>query len=194
MCPKECDIVHYKTSTSYASASQNHKNGLDFSETFLKKAGENLNESLETKERVLPDRRRANIEEAERVLRALPDAIPYDEIYSHKKNFKLMNRHVLLHEIQYAYMFGMVMGLNKMQEVLERDFITGWESMNVYDCMSDSFELSQILSNSANMSDEKPWRAAVQLHLEEKLIASKRASYNLDRVHDAYCNAVPLYN
>ena len=29
---------------------------------------------------------------------------------------------------------------------------------------------------------------------EEKLIASKRALHNLDRVHNAYCNAVPLVN
>ena len=60
--------------------------------------------------------------------------------------------------------------------------------------MSDSFELTQIVNNSTNVSEEKPWRAAVQLHLEKKLIASKRASYNLDRVHDAYCNAALLVN
>ena len=86
------------------------------------------------------------------------------------------------------------MGLDKMQEVLQRDFIAGWDSMHLYDCMSDSFELTQIVNNSANVSEEKPWRAAVQLRLEEKLIASKRVSYNLDRVHDAYCNAALLVN
>ena len=84
--------------------------------------------------------------------------------------------------------------MHTMQEVLQKDFINGWDSMNIYDCMSDSFELSKILSNSGNMSDKKPWRQALQLRLEEKLIASKRALYNLDRVHDAYCNAVPLVN
>ena len=66
--------------------------------------------------------------------------------------------------------------------------------MHPYDCMYDSFELTQIVNNSANVSEEQPWRAAVQLHLEEKLIASKRASYNLDREHDAYCNAALLVN
>ena len=81
-----------------------------------------------------------------------------------------------------------------MQEVLQKDFIAGWDSMHLYDCMSDSFELTQIVSNSANVSEEKPWRAAVQLRLEEKLIASKRASYNLDRVHDAYSNDALLVN
>ena len=81
-----------------------------------------------------------------------------------------------------------------MQEVLQRYFINGWDSMNFYDCMSDSIELSQMLNNSANMSEEKPWRAALKLHLEEKIIASKRALHKVDRVHDAYCNAVPLAN
>ena len=180
---------------SYASANQNHENGFDLSETFLKKTGENLNESLETKERILPDSLRANIEEAERVLRALPDAIPYEEIDIHenKLNFLIRHRNVVV-EVQNVYTFIMYEGVHTMQEVLQRDFINGWESMNFYDCMSDSFELSKILNNSANTSDDKPWRAAVQLRLEEKLIASKRALYNLDRVHDAYCNAVPLVN
>ena len=180
---------------SYASASQNHENGFDLSETFLKKTGENLNESLETKERILPDSLQANIEEAERVLRALPDAIPYEEIYIHENKLNFLSRHRnVFVEVQNVYSFIMYKGVHTMQEVLQRDFITGWESMNFYDCMSDSFELSQILNNSANTSDDKPWRAAVQLRLEEKLIASKRALYNLDRVHDAYCNAVPLVN
>ena len=178
---------------SYASANQNHENGFDLSETFLKKTGENLNESLETKERILPDRRRANIEEAERLLRALPESIKYEEIYSYGKNLNFFSRKVLV-EIEEVYKFILDKGVHTMQEVLERDFIIGWDSMHFYDCMSDSFELSQILNNSANTNDEKPWRAAVQLRLEEKLIASKRASYNLDRVHDAYCNAVPLVN
>ena len=180
---------------SYASANQNHENGFDLSETFLKKTGGNLNDSLETKERVLPDRLRANIEEAERVLRALPDAIPYEEIDIHENKLNVLSGHRnVFVELQNVYNFILGKGVHTMQEVLQRNFIIGWDSMNLYDCMSDSFELSQILNNSVNMSDVKPWRAAVQLRLEEKLIASKRASYNLDRVHDAYCNAVPLVN
>ena len=152
------------------------------SETFLKKAGKNLNESLDTKERILPDRRQANIEEAERVKRALPQAIP---CYRRYWLFSNLSRGV--------YTF-ISMGLDKMQKVLQRDCIAVWDSMHLYDCMSDSFELTQIVNKSANVSEEKPWRAAVQLRLEEKLIASKRASYNVDRVHDAYCNAALLVN
>ena len=178
---------------SYASANQNHENRFDLSETFLKKAGKNLNESLDTKERILPDRRRANIEEAERVIRELPQAMMYDERNKIDKLFHIEYNKVV-NEARGVYTFKMRMGLHKMEEVLQKDFIAGWDSMHLYDCMSDSFELTQIVNNSANVSEEKPWRAAVQLRLEEKLIASKRASYNVDRVHNAYCNAAILVN
>ena len=178
---------------SYASANQNNENRFDLSETFLKKTGKNLNESLDTKERVLPDRRRANIEEAERVIRELPQAIPDEEYIRRYRLFRGLLRNKVITESRSVYTF-ISMGLDKMQEVLQRDFIAGWDSMQPYDCMSGSFELTQIVNNSANVSEEKPWRAAVQLRLEEKLIASKRALYNLDRVHDAYCNAALLVN
>ena len=177
---------------SYASANQNHENRFDLSETFLNKTGKNLNESLDTKECILPDRRRANIDEAERVIRELPQAIMHELNNLFKLSYLRNNKAVK--EARGVYTFKMRMGLHKMEEVLQKDFIAGWDSMHLYDCMSDSFELTQIVSNSANVSEEKPWRAAVQLRLEEKLIASKRASYNLDRVHDAYCNVALLVN
>ena len=178
---------------SYACANQNHENRLDLSETFIKKAGKNLNESLDTKERILPDRRRANIEEAGRVILELPQEITYEELNRRRTFYSILHGNKVLAESRGVYTF-ISMGLDKMQEVLQRDFIAVWDNMHPYDCMSDSFELTQIVNNSANVSEEKPWRAAVQLHLEEKLIASKRASYNLDRVHDAYCNAALLVN
>ena len=178
---------------SYASANQNHENRFDLSETFLNKTGKNLNESLDTKECILPDRRRANIEEAERVIRELPQAITYEEYWTSFRLFSNLLRNMAVKESRGVYTF-ISMGFDKMQEVLQRDFIAGWDSMHLYDCMSDSFELTQIVNNSANVSEEKPWRAAVQLRLEEKLIASKRASYNLHRVHGAYWNAALLVN
>ena len=152
-----------------------------------------MNESLDTKERILPDRRRANIDDAERVIRELPQAISVEEYVRRYSLFRGLLRNKVITESRRVYIF-ISMGLDTMQEVLQRDFIAGWDSMHPYDCMSDSFELTQIVNNSANVSEEKPWRAAVQLRLEEKLIASKRASYNLDRVHDAYCNAALLVN
>ena len=180
--------MHY-----YASVNQNHENRFDLSETFLNKTGKNLNESLDTKERILPDRRRANIEEAERVIRELPQAISYGEYRRRYRLFRGLLKNKVITESRGVYTF-ISMGLEKMQEVLQRDFIAVWDSMHPYDFMSGSFELTQIVNNSANVSKEKSWRAAVQLRLEEKLIASKRASYNLDRVHDAYCNAALLVN
>ena len=179
---------------SYASANQNHENQFDLLETFLKKAGKNLNESLDTKERILPERRRANIEDAERVILTLPREIPIMQLKDvDEENFDLFDKRSKMRtELLGVYSFVAEMGMHKMREVLQRDFINGWDSMNIYDCMSDSFELSKILSNSGNMSDIKPWQKALQLRLEEKFIASKRALYNLDRVHDAYCNAIPL--
>ena len=178
---------------SYASANQNHENRFDLSETFLNKTGKNLNESLDTKECILPDRRRANIDEAERVIRELPQAKTIEEYWTHYRLFSNLLSNKAVKESRGVYTF-ISMGLDKMQEVLQRNFIAGLDSMHLYDCMSDSFELTQIVNNSANVSEEKPWRAAVQLRLEEKLIASKRVSYNLDRVHDAYCNTALLVN
>ena len=178
---------------SYASANQNHENRFDLSETFLKKTGKNLNESLDMKEHILPDRRRANVEEAERVIRELPQAISFKELDRRYSLFYNLLRNKVTTESQGVYTF-ISKGLDKMQEVLQRDFIAVWDSMHPYDCMSDSFELTQVINNSAKVNEEKPWRAAVQLRLEEKLIVSKRALYNLDRVHDAYCNAALLVN
>ena len=169
---------------SYASANQNHENRFDLSETFLNKTGKNLNESLDSKECILPDRRRANIDEAERVIRELPQEITYEKYWTSFRLFHNLLSNKAVKESLGVYTF-ISLGFDK---------IAGWDSMHLYDCMSDSFELTQLVNNSANVSEEKPWRAAVQLRLEEKLIASKRVSYNLDRVHDAYCNAALLVN
>ena len=136
--------MHYKTSVSYASANQNQEKQFDLSETFLKKAGENLNKSLDTKERIVPDSRPAKIEDAERVIHTLPREIPdkqlkdFDEEY-----FDLFDKRSKMRtELRGVYTFVVGMGLDKMQEVLQRDFINGWDNRNIYDCMSDSFELS----------------------------------------------------
>ena len=176
---------------TYTPANENRENRSDLSAKCLKKTQKKLKESLDTKERIIPERRRANIEEVKRVLRVSPFEIIYGASKSKYSNVYTRSRKVLS-KLYGVYKFIMEMEMQKMQEVLQRDFIAGWDSMNLYDCMSDSFELSQILSHSANTSEEKPWRAAVQLRLEERLIASKRASDNLERVHDAYSNAVPL--
>ena len=106
---------------SYACANQNHENRLDLSETFIKKAGKNLNESLDTKERILPDRRRANIEEAERVIRELPQAITYEELNKRRTFCSILQENKVLAESRGVYTF-ISMGLDKMQEVLQKGF------------------------------------------------------------------------
>ena len=120
VCPKACDIVHYITSMSYASANQNHEERFDLSKAFLFKTGKNLNESLDTKERILPDRRRANIEEAERVIRELPQEAPTEFLYAF--GFDFYSRYDI-------YINIMTMGMHKMQEVFQIYFINGWDSM-----------------------------------------------------------------
>ena len=125
---------------SYASANQNHENRFDLSETFLKKAGKNLNESLDTKERILPDRRRANIEEAERVVRELPQAIMYEELNRRRTFYSILHENKVLVESRGVYTF-ISMGLDKMQEVLQRDFIAVWDSILMIACLIRSSSL-----------------------------------------------------
>ena len=100
---------------SYASANQNHEERFDLSEAFLFKTGKNLNESLDTKERVLPDRRRANIEEAERVIRALPQEAPNEFLYAF--GFDFYSRYDI-------YINIMTMGMHNMLEVFQRYLLT----------------------------------------------------------------------
>ena len=197
VCPKACNIVHYKTSMSYASANQNHENRLDLSETFLKKAGKNLNESLDTKELILPDRRRANIEEMERVIRTLSQDVSWN-VYNYTKYWR--------HAHNDVYDVIMKLGIHKMKEVLKRDFIKGWNNMYFYDCMTVSkcYTIMYVPDNYRKAKDThfylplpgsyRKIELSPKECRKEKLIASKRALHNLDRVHDAYSNAVPLVN
>ena len=174
--------MHYKTSMSYAAANKNKENRFDFSNKYLNNVGKHLNESLDTQERLLPDRRQTNIEEIERVLQELTDShslpnIPTRKILSRK-----------------SYQNIIELGFHKMQHVLHNRFVVGLDEMNLHDCMSDSFELSKTLRDSVDMIDNECLRTALRLRLGEKLTASKRALDNLDRVHNAYCNVVPLTN
>ena len=94
----------------------------------------------------------------------------------------------------YKYGAVMTLGFQKMQNILHNYFIVVWDEINLNDCVSGSFELSTILRDSIYMIDQNTWWAAIRLRLEEKLIASKRALCNLERVQIAYCNVVPLFS
>ena len=200
---------------SYASANRNYKNRFNLSEAFLDKTGKNLNESLDTKERVLPHRRLVNIEEAERVLRALQQEVSWN-VFNSTKYWR--HAHNDVNDVI------MKLGIHKMQQVLKRDFINGWNNMDFYMYMSASFRLfllvnipprtgknlkesldtkERVLRNKQQVFRSFPWSYGIveigtgrnveyhrKLRLEEELMASKRALHNLDRVHDTYCNAV----
>ena len=182
VCPKECDIVHYKASLSYAAANNNKENRFDFSKKYLNNVGKHLNESLDTQERLLPDRRQTNIKEIERVLQELTDSHSLPKITPRK----ILSRK--------SYQNIIELGFHKMQHVLHNRFVVGLDEMNLHDCMSDSFELSKTLRDSVDMIDNECLRTALRLRLGEKITVSKKVLCNLDRVHDAYCNAVPLTN
>ena len=141
----------------------------------------------------MPDRRLANIEEAERVLRGLPSVTLkyFDYIglwFSLEKEFDT-NVDILLSidEITQG-------ALKIMQEVLQDSFIQGWNAMNLRHYMADSYELSELIMDSADVTDQATWREAIRMRLQEKLIASERILDKLSRVHDAFHNIVPLLN
>ena len=88
----------------------------------------------------------------------------------------------------------MQFGLEKMQDIIKNDLIADWDSMNLCDCVYGSFELFTILRNAVNSFGEECWRAALRLRLEERLVCSKKVTDDIQRVHDAYNNGVPLTN
>ena len=179
---------------SVASFSLNIKNQFDMSVKYLNRTGTHQNESLNTKEVIFPERRLANIQEAETVLSGLPTPTEIQRSFSEDVNIVLATITESVDEIVYTKRFVNKMVYEVMQNVVQDDFIDGWEEMNLYNCVSGSFELHTIIKTLFVTNHKQTWQSAVSLRLEEKLIASKRALHNLDRVHDAYNNARPLLN
>ena len=174
---------------SYATANENTERQYDVPEEFLKRVREHLNKSIDTQECTLPDKRRANIEEANRIINGLPQRSDRRLSYSSKiKNQKIINDIIDNYAIITKY------GLYKMRDIITNDFRAGWGKMNLYECTSGSFELFTILRDSTNEIHQESWRAAVRLRLKEKLICSKKAADDLKRVHESYINLRPLTN
>ena len=172
---------------------KNRKNRFDVPAEFVYRTGKHLNESLDTREYLEPDRRQANIEEAERVLRGLPSVplsyfIVYDLLLSFSKETE--------GNIRFKWSINTFINveLKIMQDVLHDSFTQGWNRMNMRYYMSDSSELYELIIDSANITDQATWREAIARRLLEKRIASKRTLDKLSRVHDAYHNIVPLLN
>ena len=174
---------------SYATANENTQSQHDVSEEFLKRVSEHLNESIDTQECTLPARRRANIEEANVIINGLP------QISDTSSAFKpaFMRYNVRRSTID-SYVIITKYGLYAMHDIIKNDFSAVWDKLNLHKCISGSFELFTILRDSTNEIHQESWRAAVRLRLEEKLICSKKATDDLERVHESYINRRPLTN
>ena len=177
---------------SYANQNENNKNQFDVPREFLNKTGKHLNQSLDIRERLDPHRRQANIEEAERTLSGLPkvalEEFDYFDLW-HSFKKKITKDSPFRWNI-YRFIFE----LTTMRKVLQHNFIERWNEMNMRHFTSELYELSGVIKDSGNITDEVSWRVALPMRLQEKLIASKRALDNLYRVHDAYHNMAPLLN
>ena len=191
MCPKECDISRYRGSISYATSSKNNEILSDVSADFLFRTGKHLNESIDTKEWLLPDKHKANVDEFELLYRAIGFS---SGIYLSRLQYETDHLRLKMFSLRESCNFIIERGLQVMQNIFRDHFVAIWENMNFYDCMSRSFELYRIITYSLHSNDHKSWRAAVRLRLEENIIASETTLHNLDRVHDAYCNVAPLLN
>ena len=174
---------------SYATANENTQRQYDVPEEFLKRVREHLNKSIDIQEYTLPARRRANIEEANRIINGLPQPSEWRLLLN-----SAQQRLILTLDTIDNYVIIMKYGLYKMHDIIKSDFSAGWGNMNLYICTHGSLELFTILSDSTNEIHQESWRAAVRFHLEAKLICSKRAMDDLERVHESYINRRPLTN
>ena len=174
---------------SYATANENTQRQHDVSREFLKRVREHLNESIDTQECTLTARRSANIEEANRIINGLPQ---------HSDADRLLIAYVRSDGLRYvttdSYTILTKYGLYKMYDIMKNDFSARWDIMNLHECTSGSFALFSILRDTENEIHQESWRAALRLRLEEKLICSKKAADDLERVHESYINRRPLTN
>ena len=178
---------------SYAASKQNSDNRIDLPEDVLTRIGKHLNESLDTREYIEPDKRIVNIQEAERVLRYLPPEfmVLRREMQQFYQSVGIVTEQCFL---DFANMptFLEKLGYQNMKTVLENDFIAGWKQMNFYDrVMPESVLLLETLIDSIDTINKKQWYGVL---LKLQLDVLKRTLYNLDRVHAAYHSAVPLVN
>ena len=174
---------------SYATANENTQSQPDVSEEFLKRVSEHLNKSIDTQECTLPARRRANIEEASRIINGLPQCSDRRLSYNSVKQSRNLTDDAIDN-----YVIIMKYGLYQIHNIIKNDFSAGWGKMSLYECTSGSFELFTILRDSTNEIHQESWRAAVRLRLEAKLVCSKKAAADLERLHESYINRLPLTN
>ena len=175
-CPKACDIVNYKATMSYASTNQNSKTEFDLSDKFLSSVGRHLAKSLDTRECILHDRRKANIQEVVRVIAAIPpNSTEIQTQYERLR--KEVDSAVTRSTSKNTIRFISTLAFGNMLKVLQNGFIAGWQRMNVYHAiLSDLFLHSETLSASADSTEVKQWDAYL---LKVQLIVSKLSLYHL---------------
>ncbi|KAK2172938.1 hypothetical protein NP493_919g01054 [Ridgeia piscesae] len=183
-CPKACYVMHYRVSASYASANQNTDSRVTLSDKLLRRLGENMNRSIDTREYVVAEKRQANIDEAVR-------AGGNVSVLIDQRVDGLMEMYVD-DVLGKSYNFIMEAGFQKMEDILRYRFIAAWDNIDFYEWMYGSYELSQIMAPSLGKIHQESWRAVIRLSLRKQLLASKRTLHNLHRVHSAYSNGVPL--
>ena len=197
MCPKECEILHYEASMSYAAANQNSENRYDLSERYRVRTGKQLKDSLDIMENVLSDRRRKNREDFYRLIDFFSftsDISSRDGYLSKQVQFLLdLDRELMSDFIDFCDTV-MVAAFKMMEHVLRNDFIVAWDEMDLKECVRGSLSLCETIRKSIDMNFQDSWLPSLHFRLEEKLVASNRALYNLERVHSSYSNAVPLLN
>ena len=185
--------MHFKSSTSYATSNKNRKSRFDIPAEFLNRTGKHLNESLDTREYLEPARRQANIVEAERVLRGLP-SVTLSYFSEHDIFLSFMKETEANVRFKWSINTFINVELKAMQDVLQSSYIQSWTTMNMRHYMCDSYGLSELIMDSADITDQATWREAIRMRLKEKLKTSKITLDKLSRVHDAYHNIVPLLN
>ena len=189
--------MHYTATMSYAGANQNSVNRYDLSERYLERTGKQVNQSLDLMERLLPKLHKNNIADFSR----LNDKFGQANFLTKRKwalsrqlNAMRYTDRMLVKGFRELCDIVMVAAFKMMEDVLRINFIDGWNEMDLRDCVHGSLELSRMLRKSIDVDFQESWLPSLHIRLEEKLIASNRAMVNLERVHDAYSNAVTLLN
>ena len=193
VCPKSCDVTRYKVSTSYASVNQNIDSKFSLSSEFQTRLGKKLNKSLDTREWIVKDRRQANIDDTEKLL----DGLYYMGYPTRDRDEDTIVKRIMsgiMGDITRVYHLIVEVMFPKMEDVFKNGFMAAWYEINFHECMSGLYELSLIIAHTLENIQQKTWRAVIGVLLEKKLLASERTMLDLDRVHSAFWNAVPLLN
>ena len=182
---------------SYATANHNSEHRYDLSKTFLERTGKQLNDSLDLMERLLPDRRKNNFDDFIGFFNQISQArFISTESEGYTNNVKAYSNRDTKSVNKFLDFCNIVMveELKTMEDVLRNDVVLGWDEMDLQECVRGSLTLSRTLRKSIDVVFPDTLLAALHIRLEDKLIASNTALYNLEKVHEAYSTVAPLLN